>query len=65
MALNQINKSNIDKLDVAWSYPWAETMFQPHRRARRDLHRARNKSIVALDAATGKEIWIHDGLDRR
>ena len=25
--------------------------------------KGRNSSLVALDAATGKEIWIHDGLD--
>ena len=27
--LKQINKSNVAKLDVAWTYPYGETMFNP------------------------------------
>jgi len=62
VALNQITKSNVDKLDVVWAYPWAETGFNPIVSHGVIYTKARNKSIVALDAATGKEIWIHDGL---
>ena len=62
MDLKQINKSNIGKLEVAWSYPWAETMFNPIVAHGMIFIRARNKSLVALDAATGKEIWIHESL---
>ena len=62
VALNQITKSNLNKLDVAWTYPWAETGFNPIVAHGVIYTKARNKSMVALDAATGKEIWIHDGL---
>lgn len=60
---NQITKANVAKLDVAWTYPYADTgtnavvadgVIYTHARS--------NSAIVALDAATGKEIWIHDGL---
>src|SRR5579863_4240137 len=60
--LNQIAKSNIDKLDITWTYPWAETGFNPIVAHGVIYTKARNKSMVALDAASGKEIWIHDGL---
>jgi len=59
----QITKANVDKLQVAWTYPYADTganaivadgVIYTHARS--------NSAIVALDAATGKEIWIHDGL---
>jgi quinoprotein glucose dehydrogenase len=62
MDLMQITKANVDKLDVAWSYPYAETGFNPIVAHGVIYTKARNKSIVAIDAATGKEIWIHDGL---
>ncbi len=62
VALNQITKSNIGKLDVAWTYPYAETGFNPIVAHGVIYTKARNKSMVAIDAASGKEIWIHDGL---
>jgi quinoprotein glucose dehydrogenase len=62
MDLKQITKTNVDKLDVAWSYPYAETGFNPIVAHGIIYTKARNKSVVAIDAATGKEIWIHDGL---
>ncbi len=62
VALNQINKSNLDKLGVAWVYPYAETGFNPIVAHGVIYTKARNQSMVALDAATGKEIWIHAGL---
>jgi len=60
--LKQINKSNLNKMDIAWTYPWAETGFNPIVAHGVIYTRARNQSVVALDAATGKEIWIHAGL---
>jgi quinoprotein glucose dehydrogenase len=62
VALNQINKSNLDKLDIAWIYPYAETGFNPIVAHEVIYTKARNQSMVALDGATGKEIWIHAGL---
>ena len=60
--LTQINKQNVTQLDVAWSYPHAETGFNPIVARGIVYTKARNKSIVAVDAATGKELWVHDGL---
>ena len=63
--LDQINKSNVGQLEVAWFYPYGDDRLQPDRRRRRDVRaRAASSSLVALDATTGKEIWIHEGLDR-
>src|SRR5262249_31398894 len=58
----QINKSNVASLTVAWNYPYGETMFNPIVVHNVVYAKGRNNSLVALDAATGKEIWIHDGL---
>ncbi len=60
--LKQIDKSNVSKLQVAWTYPYGETMFNPIVVHGVVYAKARNSSLVALDAATGTEIWIHDGL---
>jgi quinoprotein glucose dehydrogenase len=60
--LKQITKANVGKLDVAWTYPYAETSFNPIVAHGIIYTKARNKSLVAIDATTGKEIWIHDGL---
>lgn len=62
MPLNQITKDNVTKLEVAWSYPHAETGFNPIVAHGIVYTKARNKSIVAVDAATGKELWVRDGL---
>ena len=62
-ALKQINKSNVNQLQQAWFYSAA------------GAHRfecspiivdgvmyviGKNDNVVALDAATGREIWVHD-----
>ena len=58
----QITKANVDKLEVAWTYPYAETGNNAIVAHGVIYTHARNKSVVAINAATGKEIWIHDGL---
>ena len=60
--LKQITKSNLAQLDVVWTYPYAETNFNPIVAHGIIYTKARNKSLVAIDANNGKEIWIHDGL---
>jgi quinoprotein glucose dehydrogenase len=60
--LKQITKSNVGKLEVAWSYPYGETGFNPIVAHGVIYTRARNSSLVALDATSGKEIWIHENL---
>jgi len=62
VALNQITKENVSKLSVAWSYPYGQTGVNPLVARGTIYTAARNNAIVALDAATGREIWIHDGL---
>ena len=60
--LKQITKSNLTQLDVVWTYPYAETNFNPIVAHGIIYTKARNKSLVAIDANNGQEIWIHDGL---
>jgi len=63
--LKQIDKSNVKQLEVAWSYPTGDQrsyVFNPIVVDGVMFVQARNSSLVALDAATGKEIWIHENL---
>src|ERR1700720_676494 len=60
--LDQINRSNVSQLEVAWTYPTGDNnkyFFNPIVVDGVMFVLARNNSIVALDAATGKEIWVH------
>jgi quinoprotein glucose dehydrogenase len=61
-ALDQINRSTVGKLRVAWSYPTGDGnkyLFNPIVVDRAMYVLAHNHSIVALDAASGKQLWIH------
>jgi quinoprotein glucose dehydrogenase len=61
-ALAQINRSNVRRLKVAWIYPTDDGnpyFFNPLVVDGRIYILARNRSIVALDAASGQELWIH------
>ena len=61
-SLKQINKSNVKQLEVAWTYPTGENgnyLFNPIVIGETMYVLAKNNSIVALDAATGKELWVH------
>ena len=61
-ALTQINRSNVSKLETAWIYPTGDTnkyFFNPIEIDGLVYVLARNNSIVALDASTGKEVWAH------
>jgi quinoprotein glucose dehydrogenase len=59
---DQINKSNVGQLEVAWFYPYAQIGFNPIVVDDVMYTLGRNNSLIALDATTGKEIWIHEGL---
>jgi len=62
-SLDQINKKNVAQLQVAWTYPSGDTRtyrFNPIVVDNVMYTLAKNQSIVALDAATGKEIWVHE-----
>jgi quinoprotein glucose dehydrogenase len=61
-SLRQINRANISKLQVAWSYPTGDDVyysFNPIVVGNVMYVVAKNFSVVALDAATGREIWAH------
>lgn len=61
-SLAQINRSNVGQLQVAWSYPTSDGkkyLFNPIVVDRTMYVLAKNDSIVALDAATGRELWVH------
>jgi quinoprotein glucose dehydrogenase len=60
--LKQINKSNVSQLQVAWTYPTGDKNsydFNPVIVDGVMFVQAKSNSIVALDAATGREIWVH------
>ena len=61
-ALAQVNRSNVRRLQVVWTYPTADGnkyLFNPIVVDRTMYVLAKNDSIVALDAATGRELWVH------
>src|SRR5688572_30772854 len=59
-ALDQINKSNVSQLEVAWTYPVAGNItFNPIVVDNVMYVQGTGNTIVALDAATGKELWSH------
>jgi quinoprotein glucose dehydrogenase len=62
-ALTHINKSNVSQLEQVWFYPAvgrAEFAFSPLIVGNvMYVAGEGNRSVVALDAATGREIWTH------
>src|SRR5688500_9982209 len=62
-ASKQINKSNVTQLQVAWTYPHGETVSSPIVARGVIFGRGRNGSIVAVDAKTGKELWVRENMN--
>jgi glucose dehydrogenase len=61
-ALDQINKKNVTRLQVAWSYPIAgNSIFNPVIVDGVMYIPAGGGALAAIDAATGKEIWRKEG----
>ena len=61
-ALKQVDRSNVSKLETAWVYPTGDNnryFFNPIVIDGVMYVLAKKNSIVAIDAATGKEIWTH------
>ena len=62
-ALTQIDKTNVARLELAWFYPVPDRKgnfgFNPLIVDRVMYLLGPKNSIVALDAATGKQIWTH------
>jgi len=62
-SLDQINKKNVAQLQVAWTYsPGDQRTYRFNPIVVDGVMYALGKAnlIVALDAATGKELWIHE-----
>ncbi len=60
--LKQINTGNVNKLDVAWSYDTGDATaytFSPLVIDNIAYVAAKQGSLVALDATTGRELWVH------
>jgi quinoprotein glucose dehydrogenase len=65
VAFDQINKSNVGKLAPVWSYPTRDAnsySFNPIIIGKVMYVLARGSSLVALDATTGREMWVHENL---
>jgi quinoprotein glucose dehydrogenase len=61
-ALKQIDTGNVNKLDIAWSYATGDDLsytFSPLVVDNVAYLAAKQGSLVAVDAATGKELWVH------
>jgi quinoprotein glucose dehydrogenase len=67
--LRQVNRSNVSQLQVAWTYPTGDGrkyFFNPIVIDELMYVMGKNNSIVALNAATGKEVWSYSpGADTR
>src|SRR3954451_7260437 len=59
--LKQINALNVNKMEVAWTYPAPDgsSVFCPLVVDNVAYISAKGGALVALDAATGKELWVH------
>ena len=67
-SLKQINRSNVGRLEVAWRYPTGDGRkysFNPIVVDGVLFVLAKNNSIAAVDAATGKEMWMQLPIRRR
>ncbi len=60
--LKQVNTGNVNNLDVAWTYPTGDDVtytFSPLVIDNIAYIAAKQGSLVAVDASTGKELWVH------
>lgn len=68
---DEINRDNVNKLEVAWMYPSGDNIpyyFNPLIVDTTMYVMGKNSSLIALNVKTGREIWIHSnlrGLTRR
>ena len=61
-ALSEINATNVKQLKIAWTYSTGDGnryAFNPVEIDGVTYVMARNNSIVALNAMTGRELWVH------
>ena len=62
VAATQITPANAHQLEVAWTFEGGETDFNPIVANGVVYGRGPNGSFVAVDAATGRQLWRHEGV---
>ena len=63
VASSAITRDNVSRLQAAWTYADGQTDFNPLVVRGVVYARGANSSFVALDAATGRQLWRHQGPD--
>ncbi len=58
----QITRANVGRLQVAWTYPFGDTGSGPIVVRGVIYGRGRSGSLIAVDAATGKERWVRERM---
>ena len=58
----QVTRGNVTGLQVAWTYPFGDTGSSPIVVRGVIYGRGRNGSLVAIDAATGRERWVRENM---
>src|SRR6188472_1372556 len=61
-ASSQITRSNVTQLQAAWTYPFGDAGSSPIVVRGVIYGRGRNGSLVAVDAATGRERWVRENM---
>src|SRR3954454_9257006 len=63
-ALSQVNKSNVGQMEQAWFYPAGNNGFRfgfnPLVVDNVMYVLGKDNAVIALDASTGREVWVHD-----
>ena len=62
-ASRQIDRANVSRLEVAWTYPHGDTGSVPIAVRGVIYGRGRNGSLVAIDAKTGAELWVREHMN--
>ncbi|HET7216640.1 MAG TPA: PQQ-binding-like beta-propeller repeat protein [Vicinamibacterales bacterium] len=65
LTLSQITRRNVKDLEIAWTYPTRDDfsyVFNPLIVGNVIYVLGRNSALVALNATTGEEIWVHENL---
>jgi quinoprotein glucose dehydrogenase len=58
-----IDKANVARLQVAWTYAFGDSGSSPIVVRGVAYGRGRNGSLVAVDARTGKELWVRENMN--
>ena len=62
-ASRQIDRANVTRLEVAWTYPHGDTGSVPIAVRGVIYGRGRNGSLVAIDAKMGAELWVRENMN--